>query len=75
MTQAPTPFEHVPARAALQRQLLRLAVYYAGLAAALLLLNATVPNFLDHLPIGGVSTITGNDPATLALEDAFARRR
>ncbi|MEM1262402.1 MAG: hypothetical protein AAGH76_08400 [Pseudomonadota bacterium] len=71
MTDAIPAEDRLPARRALKRQLLRLVLYYIGVALALAALNAVIPNFFEHLPIGGVSAIDGSDPATLALEDAL----
>ncbi|MEL7536834.1 MAG: DUF4956 domain-containing protein [Pseudomonadota bacterium] len=71
MTDTTPQFDKVPAKEALRRQFMRLIVYYVSVAAALVVLSAIVPNFFDHLPIGGVSEIIGNDQSTLALEDAL----
>ncbi|MEM8981573.1 MAG: DUF4956 domain-containing protein [Pseudomonadota bacterium] len=71
MTDPISADDRIPARRVLVRQLLRLVLYYIGVAAALAVLNAIIPNFFEHLPVGGVSAIGGSDPATLALEDAL----
>ena len=56
----------------LLRLLLRVLAYYMVLGAAVYVLSLTYPPFLEHLPVGGVSELSGApDPGLREFEDAF----
>ena len=56
----------------LLRLLLRVLAYYMLLGAAVYVLSLTYPPFLELLPVGGVSELSGApDPGLREFEDAF----
>ena len=56
----------------LLRLLLRVVAYYVVLGAATYVLSLTYPPFLELLPVGGVSELSGApDPGIREFEDAF----
>ncbi|MDH3805425.1 MAG: hypothetical protein OEU90_08135, partial [Gammaproteobacteria bacterium] len=59
-------------RKKLRDVLAKITIYYAGLAALLVLTVAVFPGFVDELPLGGVGDIAyyGSSSA-LDLEEAF----
>lgn len=62
----------IPDRRFLLRLLLRVAVYYMVLGAAVYVLGSTYPAFLEMAPVGGVSELSGAaDPGLREFEDAF----
>ncbi len=62
----------IPSKTLLLRLLLRVILYYLVLGGLLFALAATVPSFMDHAPVGGVSTLSGlPDPTLREFEDAF----
>ena len=62
----------IPNDRLLLRLLLRVVVYYMVLGAAVYGLSLTYPPFLELLPVGGVSELSGApDPGLREFEDAF----
>lgn len=62
----------IPNSRFLLRLLLRVLAYYMVLGAAMYVLSLTYPSFLELLPVGGVSELSGaQDPGVREFEDAF----
>ena len=62
----------IPDSRFLLRLLLRVLAYYLVLGTAVYVLSLAYPPFLDYLPVGGVSELSGaQDPGLREFEDAF----
>jgi hypothetical protein len=59
-------------RRSLLRVALRITIYYVVLAVVLVVLTATVPRFVDQLPLGGVGEISDFGSSSIYdLEEAL----
>ena len=62
----------IPSKPFLLKLLLRLVAYYLVIGSILFAMASTFPGFLDLLPVGGVSELSGEyDPSLREFEDAF----
>ena len=62
----------IPNNRFLLRLLLRVLAYYLVFGAAVYVVSLTYPSFLEFLPVGGVSELSGaQDPGLREFEDAF----
>lgn len=64
--------QYIPSKGLLWRLMARITLYYLVVAGLVYLFSAALPQLTVHLPVGGVSELSGvADPGLREFEDAF----